>query len=74
VRKTNGEVVTGLQGHTRTGRGVSIIPLHGRETMIPEKEVAQFGALPGSLMPEGLEVLMSVEEFRDLVAYLASLN
>lgn len=53
VRKHNGEVVTGLQGHIRTGRGVSIISFDGQETTIPEKDVASFGALHGSLMPEG---------------------
>lgn len=74
VRKTNGDVITGLQGHIRTGRGVSIIPLDGIETTIPEKEVAHFGALPGSLMPEGLEGVLSVEEFRDLIAFLAALR
>ncbi len=72
VRKTNGEVITGLQGHIRTGRGISIIPLDGMETTIPEKEVAYFGALDGSLMPEGLEAMLSIEEFRDLIAFLAT--
>jgi hypothetical protein len=72
VRKTNGDVITGLQGHIRTGRGVSIIPLDGLEITIPEQEVAHFGALPGSLMPEGLEAMLSVEEFRDLISFLVS--
>ena len=53
---------------------MSIIPLDGHETIIPEKDVAHFGALPVSLMPEGLEALLSPEEFRDLVAFLASMR
>jgi putative membrane-bound dehydrogenase-like protein len=74
VKKKDGETITGLQGHLRTGGAVSIISLDGREILIPGKDVAEFGALPASLMPEGLHTLLSVEEFRDLVAYLESLK
>ena len=71
VRKTNGDTVTGLQGHIRNGKGVSLLGFDGREMFVPEKEVVSFGAMSGSLMPEGLPALFSVEEFRDLVAWLS---
>jgi putative heme-binding domain-containing protein len=72
IRKTSGDVITGLQGHLRSGRGASIIPIGGQEVLVSNRELAYFGALPHSLMPEGLEALLSVEEFRDLVAFLAA--
>lgn len=72
VKLTSGEVVTGLQGHLRTGGSVSILSLDGRESRIPARDVVSFGAMSGSLMPEGLHALLSVEEFRDLVAFLAA--
>ncbi|WP_182866803.1 hypothetical protein [Stieleria mannarensis] len=37
-------------------------------------EVEAYQALPTSLMPDGLEQLMSVDEFRDLIAYLVTLD
>jgi len=74
VRKTNGEIITGLQGHLRSGGAVSIISLDGRELVIPGKEVAAFGAMTASLMPAGLQTLLSTEELRDLLAFLESLR
>lgn len=72
IRKNDGEVIVGLQGHIRSGKGVSIIPIAGTEVTVADRHIAHFGALSGSLMPEGLEALLSVEEFRDLVAFLAA--
>jgi AcrR family transcriptional regulator len=38
------------------------------------KDIAAYGALKQSLMPDGLEAGMSVADFRDLLAYLESLK
>lgn len=45
-------------------------PLPNREVRIPRAQIATLRA-NGSLMPNGLADSLSVEEFRDLVAYLA---
>lgn len=74
VRTKSGDIITGLQGHLRTGGSVSIIPLDGQTINIPGSNVAYFGAMPNSLMPEGLTNSLAPEEFRDLIAFLASLK
>lgn len=66
----NGEVITGLQGHWRTGGGATMILLDGKERRFTDKELADFGAMTQSLMPEGLAALFSVSELLDLVAFL----
>jgi putative membrane-bound dehydrogenase-like protein len=70
VKKKNGEVLTGLQGHLRTDGGASLLLFDGNEVRLRGEEVAGFRALKESLMPEGLAALFSPEELRDLVAFL----
>lgn len=72
IRRKSGEIHTGLQGHLRSGKGISLLGFDGAELLVPEAEVADFGAMTSSLMPAGLEKLLSPEEFRDLVAFLAA--
>ena len=74
VKKKNGEVLTGLQGHLRTDGGATLLMFDGTETKLKGEEVASFRAMNESLMPEGLAGLFSVEELRDLVAFLEQLN
>lgn len=71
VKTTAGEVLTGLQGHWRTGGGATLILLDGKEAKIPGNRIAIFRAMEKSLMPEGLAALFTVEELRDLVAFLS---
>jgi hypothetical protein len=49
-----------------------MLDVHERD--FPRDEIKAWGAMETSLMPEGLEQGMAVEEFRDLVAYLESLR
>ncbi len=48
--------------------------LDGHEHDFPRKDVESWGAMKLSLMPEGLQKALAVEEFRDLIAYLHSLK
>ena len=73
IRTTSGDVLTGLQGHWR-GKAASLVMLDGSERRVPDGEVVSLEAMQRSLMPEGLAALFSVEELRDLVAYLDSLK
>lgn len=70
VTKKSGEVVNGLQAHVRQGGNVSIIPFDGSEILIPKNEVVGFQAMTRSLMPDGTAAALTVDEFRDLVAFL----
>lgn len=74
VKKKTGEVLTGLQGHLRTDGGATLLMFDGNETRLKGDEVASFRAMQESLMPEGLAAMFSVEELRDLVAFLEQLN
>lgn len=74
VKKNNGEVLTGLQGHLCTDGGATLLMFDGTETRLKGEEVASFRAMNASLMPEGLAAMVSVEELRDLVAYLEQLK
>jgi hypothetical protein len=74
VETTDEESYTGLQGPLRSGGAVTLILNDGREITIPGSKVAFFGASNSSLMPDGLENAMTVEDFRDLLAYLESLR
>jgi putative membrane-bound dehydrogenase-like protein len=46
----------------------------GAEVRLRKDEVAELRRLPASLMPEGLERMLSREEFRDLLAFLVRLK
>ncbi len=69
-----GEVITGLQGHYRSGSGASIVVLDGGERLVSNADLKSLDAMTESLMPAGLENTYSVEEFRDLLAFLESLR
>ena len=74
VTSKSGEVFTGLQGHWRSGGAASLILLDGRDKVVPAVQLGTFRALPHSLMPVGLAAAFSIEEFRDLAAYLEHLK
>ena len=73
VRTKSGDVLTGLQGHWR-GNAASLVMLDGSERRVSESELVSLEPMRRSLMPEGLAALFSVEELRDLAAFLESLE
>lgn len=48
--------------------------MDGHVEEVPESEIVEVIALPHSIMPHGLQELMTVGEMRDLVSYLESLG
>jgi len=68
---TNGESYTGLIEAEDTVRVTLRLP-GGAEKSFPRRDVASMSAVGRSLMPEGLESLITVEEMADLLAYLAA--
>lgn len=73
VKMKSGEMHTGREIDQAT-RSIQLIMLDGHEHDFPRAEIASWGALVDSLMPNGLPLAMAIEEFRDLVAYLESLK
>lgn len=67
----DGRVRTGtlaLEGHDST---LTLVDAEGKMVKINRLDVEEREALPTSIMPDNLHTLMTVEEFRDLIAYLA---
>ena len=48
--------------------------LEAKTTRFHAKDIAGYGALKQSIMPDGLDAAMTVSDFRDLIAFLASLK
>lgn len=66
----NGEVVTGMIRSESTGEVVVRMP-GGIDKTFPRTDVKSMKGLGTSLMPEGLEATLTVEEMTDLLAYLS---
>ena len=73
VKMKNGQVHTGRE-IDQANNAIQLIMLDGHEHDFPSEEIASWGALENSLMPDHLPLGMAVEEFRDLVSYLESLK
>ena len=75
VATVDGQLLTGLQFHFRSGgQAASLLLQDGREVRFPLDELEQYGPMRESIMPEDLERQLTVEDFRDLLAYLQSLE
>lgn len=67
------------EGETNFGRQIDV-GLHNVELMLPDgtfetfKEPQDYGLAPASLMPEGLENILTPSELNDLITYLISLQ
>ena len=70
----DGTTVTGIQSDKETGGRVDIIQPGGLVENIPHNKVAKIDVSPVSLMPEALELALTVQEFRDLIAYMETLH
>ncbi|QVL32652.1 c-type cytochrome [Telmatocola sphagniphila] len=74
--------ITTVDGKSRLGliisenfdSTVSIADGNGKIERIPKLDIEDRKASTKSLMPDGLEQLMTLKEFRDLIAYLESLK
>ncbi len=62
--------LTGLLARRAPNGDVLLIEGSGQPRRIPAADVARFGPLPQSLMPEGMVDALSIEDLRDLVAFL----
>ncbi|WP_167547046.1 PVC-type heme-binding CxxCH protein [Stieleria maiorica] len=74
VLADDGVVHRGLQLDHKAGGAIVLTTENGDNRYFKGEEVEAYQALPTSLMPDGLEQLMSVDELRDLIAYLMTLD
>jgi putative heme-binding domain-containing protein len=70
---TDGRAISGIIA-SQTSDTIVVRDSSGAETRLRRDEVEEINRLPTSIMPDGLDRLMSPQEFRDLLAYLQSLR
>jgi putative membrane-bound dehydrogenase-like protein len=68
----NGRVITGMIVDEGPNSTVTLADNQGRLEVIPRTQVEERQALATSIMPDNLGDLMTVQEFRDLFAFLES--
>ena len=69
-----GTAVAGIQSDKESGGRVDLYLPGGAIRQIPHNKITRIDIAPVSLMPEGLELAMTVQEFRDLIAWLETLK
>jgi putative heme-binding domain-containing protein len=70
---TDGDELSGMI-RGETAEVLSVQPATGEPVSIPKSRIRSRQTTPQSLMPEGLETGLSLEEFSDLISYLQSLR
>ncbi len=70
----DGTTVSGVQSDKESGGRVDIYLPGGTIQQIPHNKITRIDTAPVSLMPEGLELGMTVQEFRDLIAWMETLK
>lgn len=73
VHTTAGDVVEGIIKES-TDDALGLMGADGKLVKVPVREIKSRQVSKVSLMPEGLEAGLSVEEFTDLIAYVSSLR
>jgi putative membrane-bound dehydrogenase-like protein len=69
----DGKTHQGVQIDHRSQGDIDLFTIDARKNVrFKAEEIVDFGTSPHSLMPAGLENLMTVSEFRDLIAYLSN--
>jgi putative membrane-bound dehydrogenase-like protein len=73
VELNDGEAISGMI-RAETAEALSVQSAVGAPQTIPKSNIKSRKATPVSLMPEGLEAGLSLEEFSDLISFLQSLR
>jgi putative heme-binding domain-containing protein len=74
VTMKDGSVVSGVQAIKDGGDNLILLQPGGTEIPTPRIDIVRVEETPVSLMPEGLELSLTVQDFRDLLAYLETLK
>ena len=70
---SDGDEVLGMI-RAETTDSISLQPAAGEPLLLPKSRIRSRDPTPQSLMPEGLEGALSLDDFADLLAYLESLR
>lgn len=74
VTMQDGSVISGVQAIKDGGDNLILLQPGGTEIPAPRNNIVRVEETPVSLMPEGLELGMTVQDLRDLLAYLETLK
>ena len=74
VTMQDGSVISGVQAIKDGGDNLILLQPGGTEIPAPRNNIVRVEETPVSLMPEGLELSLTVQDFRDLLAYLETLK
>jgi putative heme-binding domain-containing protein len=69
----NGDSISGIV-KAESDENVTILDSQGQKQTLPKREIRERRKSELSLMPEGLQAGLSLEQFTDLIAYLESLR
>ncbi|MFN0197073.1 MAG: HEAT repeat domain-containing protein, partial [Planctomycetaceae bacterium] len=69
----SGQVMTGLI-RRETADAIHLVSTDGKEIRIPRAEIEEIKPSELSIMPQGLDKQLTLEQMRDLVAYLSTLK
>ena len=74
VTLQDGSVIAGVQSTTDDGGNLNLLQPGGNVVPAPRHQIVRVDETPVSLMPDGLESGLTVQDFRDLLAYLETLK
>ncbi|MDB6133061.1 MAG: SMP-30/Gluconolaconase/LRE-like region [Verrucomicrobiales bacterium] len=74
VTLRNGTTLSGVPSSISSAGSLTLLQAGGATQKIPQGEVAKVEDTAVSLMPEALEANLTVQDFRDLLAYLLTLK
>jgi putative heme-binding domain-containing protein len=74
LESKDGEVYSGLVRRKDPEGTVALVTADGTEVVVPADRIVTFAPLELSLMPEGLEQALTVQDFRDLLEFLQALR
>ena len=69
----DGDSISGIV-KAESDKSVTILDSQGQKQTLPKREIRERRKSELSLMPEGLQAGLSLEQFTDLIAYLESLR
>jgi len=74
IVETREQSYSGLLGGQGADGSITLITAEGKGVLIPGEAIVSRRSSTVSLMPEGLEKAMTVQDFRDLLAFMSSLK
>jgi putative heme-binding domain-containing protein len=74
VTLKDGSVISGVQAIKDGGGNLNILQAGGILVPAPRDQIVRVDETPVSLMPDGLELGLTVQDFRDLLAWLLTLK